>query len=224
MFFCGLFELVLFLRSVFLRVQFWWVSGLGWKFLFWVVFRCFFSIRIQFGFCFIVVYTWYSVILSSFVFCCQAFRCYGFLSVVFERAVFSLCVRDVVLVVKVIGLCCGRCRAGRGSCVSLVLLFLEFWIGGCTVTRRLIFILQLFFKDFSLFILFILIIKYGFFFVKSKLGFISFEQFCSMSVVNLQENLVWLGVLKFFWKKYLWEVQLMLFFWDVGEQFVGIDI
>lgn len=65
--------------------------------------------------------------------------------------------------------------------------------------------------------LFILIMKHGFPSSKPKLGSSRPEQFCSMSVVNLQENLVWLGALKLSWINTLSEVQLMLSSWATGE-------
>lgn len=58
--------------------------------------------------------------------------------------------------------------------------------------------------------------KQGFPSSKPKLGSTRPEQFCSMSAVNLQENLVWFGAAKFSWKKYFSDVQLMLSCWDAG--------
>ena len=65
--------------------------------------------------------------------------------------------------------------------------------------------------------LFILIMKHGFPSAKPKVGSGWPEQFCSMSAVNLQENLVWFGARKRSWKKYLSDVQLMLASWAAGE-------
>ena len=65
--------------------------------------------------------------------------------------------------------------------------------------------------------LFILIMKHGFPSAKPKVGSGWPEQFCSMSAVNLQENLVWFGARKRSWKKYLSDVQLMLSSWAAGE-------
>lgn len=65
--------------------------------------------------------------------------------------------------------------------------------------------------------LFILIIKHGFPSSKPKLGSTRPEQFCSMSAVNLQENLVWLGAMKLSWVNTSSEVQFMLSSWAAGE-------
>ena len=65
--------------------------------------------------------------------------------------------------------------------------------------------------------LFILIIKHGFPSSKPKLGSARPEQLCSMSVVNLQENLVWLGARKLSWVNTFSEVQFMLSCWAAGE-------
>ena len=65
--------------------------------------------------------------------------------------------------------------------------------------------------------LFILIMKHGFPSSKPKVGSGRPEQFCSMSAVNLQENLVWFGARNLSWKKYLSDVQLMLSSWAAGE-------
>lgn len=65
--------------------------------------------------------------------------------------------------------------------------------------------------------LFILMMKHGFPSSKPKLGSTRPEQFCSMSVVNLQENLVWLGAPKLSWVNTFLEVQLMLSSWAAGE-------
>lgn len=58
--------------------------------------------------------------------------------------------------------------------------------------------------------------KQGFPSSKPKLGSTRPEQFCSMSAVNLQENLVWFGAEKVSWKKYFSDEQLMLSCWDAG--------
>lgn len=65
--------------------------------------------------------------------------------------------------------------------------------------------------------LFILMMKHGFPSSKPKLGSTRPEQLCSMSLVNLQENLVWLGALKLSWMKSFSEVQFMLSCWASGE-------
>lgn len=64
---------------------------------------------------------------------------------------------------------------------------------------------------------FILMMKHGFPSAKPKVGSGRPEQFCSMSAVNLQENLVWFGARKLSWKKYFSDVQLMLPSWAAGE-------